>query len=203
MSGNEESAIVLSDYWRGKMPEFMEWNSREAEVARAVRLWIKTVRETASPSVYGKSWLPTEVDIVKSALLSRILSGKDPLPQAPPTAFSYPWYELIENGKAALPDWYVSGPYHGGKNSIFAEGDWLSIAQHPWKIREPMSNGWILNHGGDIWVLRRFREGEDRGVCGKQRIEGKNISEWEDLPCSWKLYRLGGEMDSIDVNSVE
>jgi hypothetical protein len=32
----------------------------------------------------------------KSALFARLLAGKDPLPYPPPTSFSYPWYELIE-----------------------------------------------------------------------------------------------------------
>jgi len=34
----------------------------------------------------------------KSALLERMLSGLDPLPNPPPLSFSYPWYTLIEDG---------------------------------------------------------------------------------------------------------
>ena len=32
----------------------------------------------------------------KSALFWRLLNGKDPLPMPPPTRYSYPWYEIIE-----------------------------------------------------------------------------------------------------------
>lgn len=32
----------------------------------------------------------------KSALFARLLNGHLPLPEPPPTAFSYPWYEIVE-----------------------------------------------------------------------------------------------------------
>ncbi len=32
----------------------------------------------------------------KSALFARLLSGKPPLPNPPPTSFAYPWYDVIE-----------------------------------------------------------------------------------------------------------
>jgi len=33
----------------------------------------------------------------KSALFSRLLEGKDPLPEPPPCYYSYPWYGVVEN----------------------------------------------------------------------------------------------------------
>lgn len=36
----------------------------------------------------------------KSALFARLLEGKPALPFPPPTTFSYPWYSLIEQGRA-------------------------------------------------------------------------------------------------------
>ena len=38
-------------------------------------------------------------DIDHSALLIRLLEGKKPLEKAPPKTFSYPNYQMIENGK--------------------------------------------------------------------------------------------------------
>jgi len=35
-----------------------------------------------------------------SALLRRLLSGKEPLPTPPPRACSYPWYDLMDEGRA-------------------------------------------------------------------------------------------------------
>lgn len=36
----------------------------------------------------------------KSALFARLLAGKPALADPPPTSFSYPWYEVIEDGRA-------------------------------------------------------------------------------------------------------
>jgi hypothetical protein len=64
----------------------------EKEVVHAVVKWIATVREA-----YGNNaWLPHAADVSHSALLQRIMSGKAPLPHAPPRAFSYPWYDLYD-----------------------------------------------------------------------------------------------------------
>ena len=41
---------------------------------------------------------PTFADAVHSALLKRLLDGKQALPEPPPRSYSYPWYELVENG---------------------------------------------------------------------------------------------------------
>src|SRR4051812_42760311 len=38
--------------------------------------------------------------LYKSCLLRRLLSGKEPLPLPPPTAYSAPWYEIVEEGYA-------------------------------------------------------------------------------------------------------
>lgn len=79
----------------------------------------------------------TGPDADHSALLFRLLSGKEPLPKAPPKRMSYPWYELGEGEKIELDpefhkvieyDWtkkpFVqvadSGPFewHDKKNGI-------------------------------------------------------------------------------------
>ena len=65
----------------------------------AMRLWIETVRKIDR---YGIEWLPSDVDMLKSRLFWRIRSGKQPLPEPPPTAYSCPWYELIEDDR---PHW--------------------------------------------------------------------------------------------------
>jgi hypothetical protein len=40
-----------------------------------------------------------KIDIEHSALLRRLLQGKALLPDPPPLACGYPWYELIESGE--------------------------------------------------------------------------------------------------------
>lgn len=70
----------------------MNLNEEGKEVAAAILIWIKTVREAYE----RPHWLPTMADVDHSALLGRILAGKAPLPFAPPIAFSYPWYDLYD-----------------------------------------------------------------------------------------------------------
>ena len=62
------------------------------------RLWVETVRGTTSPrgGGYPENWFPGQVDCAKSRLFWRIRTGKAPLPYPPPTCYSCPWYELIE-----------------------------------------------------------------------------------------------------------
>lgn len=59
--------------------------------------WLK-IREENGIS-FPTELIQFEIDIRKSALLTRMLGGKDPLPEPPPKAFSYPWYSLIEQGE--------------------------------------------------------------------------------------------------------
>jgi hypothetical protein len=45
---------------------------------------------------------PTSADISHSALLERMLSGKEPLEHAPPKRMSYPWYALSDGEKIKI-----------------------------------------------------------------------------------------------------
>ena len=58
---------------------------------KRVGLWLDTVRSVKSSA-----------DADHSALLYRVLSGKDPLPKPPPTKMSSPWYELGEGKKVEI-----------------------------------------------------------------------------------------------------
>ena len=61
------------------------------------------------------TWLPHNIDMLKSRLFWRLRSGKDPLPYPPPTAFSCPWYELIEDDRAHWAyDCYIHKPGEQG-----------------------------------------------------------------------------------------
>jgi hypothetical protein len=59
---------------------------------RAVSVWI----DVRTRHGYASPLTPAEAG--HSALLRRLLSGKEPLPAPPPRAFSYPNYGLIESG---------------------------------------------------------------------------------------------------------
>ena len=65
---------------------------RDIYLLEAYTKWVETVRKEYN----DQSWLPGPIDWRKSRLFWRIRSGKEPLPFAPPTCFSCPWYEVIE-----------------------------------------------------------------------------------------------------------
>lgn len=64
------------------------------DLMRSFHLWVETVRK--SPG-YSSNWEPSDIDIIKSRLFWRIRSGYQPLPWAPPRAYSCPWYEVVED----------------------------------------------------------------------------------------------------------
>jgi hypothetical protein len=64
-------------------------------------------------------------DVYHSALLLRMCGGKAPLPVAPPKAYSYPWYDLIDLGGADLFD---------GEVDVEVDNGEVWIAQYRWKI---------------------------------------------------------------------
>lgn len=66
--------------------------SSDITLLGAYRQWIETVWAARQ----DMKWLPGEIDCLKSRLFWRIRSGKSPLPSPPPTAYSCPWYEVIE-----------------------------------------------------------------------------------------------------------
>lgn len=86
-------------------------------------------------------------EIWHSALLERLLHGKDALPQPPPRAFSYPWYFLLEHGSDTVTD-----------IGFWKDGT-VAINQGSYLIEEKISdNEYILRYGNDIGKRdRKFR----------------------------------------------
>lgn len=64
---------------------------RDLFIAECVSTWIAIARER-----YGPNWLPRTADFEKSRLFWRLRDGKEPLPHPPPTCYSCPWYEVVE-----------------------------------------------------------------------------------------------------------
>lgn len=78
-------------------------SDEQQRVLNAIKRWL---------SVAGKEgyWGETGLvhfqqlcaDIDHSALLRRLIEGKQPLPIPPPRAIGYPWYDIIERGHATV-----------------------------------------------------------------------------------------------------
>jgi hypothetical protein len=71
-----------------------------------------------------------EVDLIKSRLLGRLLTGGAPLPMPPPLCYAGPWYDLIEEGGADLDDSDVSIGTHTSVH-IAHDGRWAIQDSEP------------------------------------------------------------------------
>lgn len=112
----------------------MDWAEARPIVMAAVR-WCRILAEN------GRGW-PTEDDAEHSALLRRLLAGKDALPEPPPLANRYPWYALVDNGTDTTTD--VRDPGDGA----------LVISGTRWKIVERGPGWWRVQWRDDGPVYR-------------------------------------------------
>lgn len=123
----------------------------------------------------------------KSALFARLLSGKDPLPFAPPTSFGQPWYDLIECPGpydvllgGTLPAWDVPNQ----SDTVFLE--YLVVNSCPWGVKNGNDAAAAMSD-----LLGQLRDCTDRatgasimqgiGECLHARPEWTvNFSPWAD-----------------------
>jgi len=106
------------------------------------------------------------VNASHSALLRRLIDGKEPFEHPPPLNRSYPWYELMETGKATASDVREYGnatspPVKIGINS----GMWLILDKRS-------DDEYIVTYreGGEPYLLQR------RGEWTIERIENETSS---------------------------
>ncbi|MEQ1558942.1 MAG: amino acid permease [Methyloglobulus sp.] len=99
MLSDEERLLEYLEEFFGYNPPIIILTERDLFICIAMTKWIQTARQTR---YYKGSWLPSDIDIAKSRLFWRLRSGKEPLPSPPPTAYSCPWYELIDEKR---PHW--------------------------------------------------------------------------------------------------
>lgn len=72
----------------------IEFSLAEEIIARFYRwLYIRRVNGRRDP-------FNMRCEMEHSSLLRRLLEGKEPFDEPPPRSYSYPWYELLENGWA-------------------------------------------------------------------------------------------------------
>lgn len=92
-----------------------------------------------------------EEDITFSALLRRLIQGKEPLPEPPPESFGQPWYDLMEHGRAEAVE---VNEVSWGKDSH------IIINQAIWRIDQIQMGGQlIVSHREDGPRFRLKQEG--------------------------------------------
>ncbi|HEY2704611.1 MAG TPA: hypothetical protein VGL20_13050 [Candidatus Dormibacteraeota bacterium] len=73
-------------------------------------------------------------DVEHSALLHRLLSGRDPHGAAPPRSYGQPWYGLLESGSASGCDLKPLKDRHGALPRV-------AINECPWRVLRQLDGG--------------------------------------------------------------
>lgn len=109
-------------------------------------------------------WSNVGADIHHSSLLRRLLKGEKIYDYPPPRSFSYPNYQLLDQGTyLPLEVWKVpESTYFGKKNKI-------AIDQNPeWDILEEKDGSYVVSYGfcpdrfdlrkvGDRWIMSKIK----------------------------------------------
>lgn len=123
----------------------------ETRVLQCVKRWLRT-REGAGKTA-APHWTQFAADVDHSALLRRLLAGKDPLPLPPPRNCSQPWYSLIEDGEGWALELVRQQPDRPGVPFMVAvaqDAGWVVVNQ-------PSATTYRLRYvahepGGPVWL---------------------------------------------------
>ena len=91
-----------------------------------------------------------KVTCMKSALLQRLLEGKEPLPEPPPKSMSYPWYSLVEDGHGYPYEvWEASSDLFGAPAVVIDQHGWKLLEKldtHDWIVTYPITRGFYFDN---------------------------------------------------------
>ncbi len=138
----------------------------QTKILEAVCRWIEAAA-AAGVDVFQGGPTQFRANMWHSSLLARLLQGKEPLPEPPPLAYSYPNYSLAEGeecvvGCAAV--WTVASLKKA--EELEAKSSTLTIDQSVWEVVEqPNPDEAIVRWPGQsaLYALRR-RAGGTPGI---------------------------------------
>ena len=94
---------------------------------------------------YPKDLNQLKITAIKSALLQRLLEGKEPFEDPPPLSMSYPWYSLIEDGYGSPWEaWEADVAFFGAQTIVIDQCPWKLIEQlgdRDWVVTYPINRG--------------------------------------------------------------
>lgn len=116
-------------------------------VTMAVSEWVR-LRDRPD---YSAALTPAEVQ--HSALLQRLLMGKPALAEPPPRSYSYPWYDLIENGHSTCECWEMTDEQ---LSTMGRTEPTLVVNQSPWTILRKDGDAFVVTHprAPGEWIVR-------------------------------------------------
>jgi hypothetical protein len=114
---------------------------------------------------------PSPADAMHSALLGRLIAGQKPLPYRPPRSYSYPWYQLCDEGHV-----------DGVEVDFFSQQE-VAINQSIWNIDQEIT-------AGQAYLVSWGEEG------GQAKLERRSELEFnEEIDQAIKENRFGWSED--------
>lgn len=166
---------------------------------------ITLMRDLATAKEF-KGSLTFDIVDEKSALFARLLEGKQPLIYPPPCAYSYPWYEVIEE----------SGPFHLSLEARdieeilwenLSDEKQVLIEQTPWRVIKQISDNELeVTFGkwqelGFEWILKKVKMSCDKTksfiYCHYKEGVGR-ITNYIDLK-NEQIYQTNKEFEKIQL----
>lgn len=126
--------------------------------------WLQVREQNGIP--FPSDLIQLWMDISHSSLLRRLLDGKEPLLEAPPLSYSYPWYYLVENGKSESNDvhpldWQVQNEKSG---EVYQSGTYLCINQSLWRVLQKISDDEYIctyENSKSTWKVERIVKSDE------------------------------------------
>ena len=153
--------------------DIMSFNEQQRFFIKCVSEWLR-VSEENGYRIYSHA-VNFSINMEKSALLKRLLNGKEAYPYPPPKCYSYPWYSLLdEEGYEGFCEVFI----HPDSNRLI--GKELVVGQSAWYLVEKTRRGYLAQYNrseGTIW-----------------QIEPLSLEEWVALhkrntPDHWGLVK--------------
>jgi len=167
----------------------------QREVLEKVKQWLAVrIEHQNAPQEVKDVWQQLTADIDHSALLGRLLEGKEPFDIPPPLSYSYPWYTLIEDGFAE--GGFEVGIHPDGLPSLQLQFPIAHIAQGIWRIAKTVEEGkeYIVEwpQTGLRCCLRNTRaerpEAFYEGAIAWSLFDAMDKKEQENLTEAWWQY---------------
>ncbi len=149
------------DIAKERVEEFMKTFGRIELTREQIGFAIKAMSSYTRILEEQKKGSPTPADIDHSALLNRLLSGKEPFPEPPPLFYGYPCYELEEGEQVVVGSIFHDRP--NNRVAINQSRDWepeteLGSENTGVVVHIPTGKKYLLYRGSyEAWTLQEDR----------------------------------------------
>lgn len=179
---------ALTDAQRARYPEAVKAYERVMEQNAELR------KASGLPDVYWQIMDVCNGPGPKSALFNRLLEGKEPLPYPPPTAFSYPWYGIVETPGAHRVMLDAGQTLVGEMEAQWSEVEGsigiIGINQCSWSIMRRNAAAETLAALLSRWKVLPEDQQTTSPLMSEIRRELRDGPEWIVRHSYWPEYRL-------------